>query len=289
MATLLIVFVAFNILANYYKPFKLTIRGKGIGMEFANFSIELLSILFMVAIIAGLLDTLAGGGGLISLPALILSGVPPLAALGTNKLQGSMGTATATYILVKKNKISLSENKPLMISAFIGAVIGTIIVQFIDTDILSFVIPVVLLFIAIYFLISPKSNPNKEFLSDKKYKSFIIPSIGFYDGMFGPGTGSFFTLAGVSCKGHEIISSTAIAKSLNFSTNIASLIIFLAAGQVVWIVGLLMMLGQAIGAWLGSHLLFKVNPSYLRGIVVVMCSCMLIKYSHSMGWISIVY
>ena len=106
MATLLIVFVAFNILANYYKPFKLTIRGKGIGMEFANFSIELLSILFMVAIIAGLLDTLAGGGGLISLPALILSGVPPLAALGTNKLQGSMGTATATYILVKKNKIS---------------------------------------------------------------------------------------------------------------------------------------------------------------------------------------
>jgi len=259
-------------------------------VEFASFSVELLSTLFVVAIIAGLLDTLAGGGGLISIPALILSGVPPLAALGTNKLQGSMGTATATYILIKKNKISLSENKPLMQSAFIGAVIGTIIVQFIDTDILSFVIPIVLLFIAVYFLVSPKSKflSDQVSVSDNKYKNFIIPTIGFYDGMFGPGTGSFFTLAGVSCKGHEIISSTAIAKSLNFSTNIASLIIFLAAGQVVWLVGIIMMLGQIIGAWLGSHLLFKVNPAYLRGIVVLMCTCMLVKYSYAMGWVTFV-
>jgi uncharacterized membrane protein YfcA len=256
-------------------------------VDFAGFSIELLSLLFVIAIVAGLLDTLAGGGGLISIPALILSGIPPLAALGTNKLQGSMGTATATFILIKKNKISLSENIPLMKSAFIGAVIGTVMVQFIDTDILSFVIPIVLLFIAVYFLISPKSekSSNKKLVSDNKYKNIIIPFIGIYDGMFGPGTGSFFTLAGVTCKGHEIISSTAIAKALNFSTNIASLIVFLAAGQVVWVVGVLMMLGQVIGAWIGSHLLYKVNPSYLRVIIVLMCAGMLIKYSHSMGWI----
>ena len=176
-------------------------------MDFAGFSIELLSLLFVIAIVAGLLDTLAGGGGLISIPALILSGIPPLAALGTNKLQGSMGTATATFILIKKNKISLSENIPLMKSAFIGAVIGTVMVQFIDTDILSFVIPIVLLFIAVYFLISPKSkkSSNKKLVSDNKYKNIIIPFIGIYDGMFGPGTGSFFTLAGVTCKTHEII------------------------------------------------------------------------------------
>jgi uncharacterized membrane protein YfcA len=257
-------------------------------MEFAGYSIELLSLLFVVAIIAGLLDTLAGGGGLISIPALILSGIPPLAALGTNKLQGCMGTATATYILVKKNKISLSENKPLMLSAFIGAVVGTIIVQFIDTDVLSFVIPVVLLFIAIYFLISPKpkNTLHKKTVSDGQYKNAIVPAIGAYDGMFGPGTGSFFTLVGVAYRGHEIIQSTAIAKSLNFSTNVASLIVFLGVGQVVWVVGLSMMLGQFIGAWVGSHLLFKINPSYLRVIVVLMCTGMLIKYSHSMGWIA---
>jgi len=259
-------------------------------MEFAGFSIELLLLLFMVAIFAGLLDTLAGGGGLISIPTLILSGVPPLAALGTNKLQGSMGTATATYFLIKKNKVNLSENKSLMKSAFIGAVIGTITVQFIDTDILSFVIPIVLLFIAVYFLIAPhlKQPSNKAKVSDCQYKNIIIPSIGFYDGMFGPGTGSFFTLAGVSCKGHEIISSTAIAKPLNFSTNIASLFVFVAAGQVIWAVGIPMILGQIIGAWLGSHLLFKVNPEYLRVVVVSMCTGMLVKYSHDMGWVSFV-
>lgn len=241
----------------------------------------------MIAIIAGLLDTLAGGGGLVTLPALMLSGVPPLAALGTNKLQGSIGTATATFILIRKNKISLIENLPLMKAAFIGAVIGTIIVQFLDTDILSFIIPIVLLFIAIYFLIfpQPKKPSGNNRISDHQYKNVIIPSIGFYDGMFGPGTGSFFTLAGVACKGQGIIAATAQAKSFNFSTNVASLIIFLAAGQVVWVVGITMMLGQFIGAWLGSHLLFKVKPAYLRGIVVLMCVGMLVKYVYSIEWI----
>ncbi|MCW8831934.1 MAG: TSUP family transporter [Colwellia sp.] len=257
-------------------------------MELANFSIELLLMLLLVATVAGFIDTLAGGGGLISLPALILSGIPPLAALGTNKLQGSMGTATATLTLLKQRRISWSENKPLMISAFIGSAIGTVIVQFIDTEILSFVIPLVLVFIAVYFLISPNSQvkSNKALISASKYKVIVIPTIGAYDGMFGPGTGSFFALAGISCRGHEIVSSTAIAKPLNFATNIASLIVFLAAGQVVWLVGLVMMVGQAVGAWLGSHMLYKVNPAYLRGIVVLMCSGMLVKYSYAMGWLA---
>ncbi|WP_020413772.1 TSUP family transporter [Microbulbifer variabilis] len=256
-------------------------------MEFASFSIELLSILFFIAVIAGLLDTLAGGGGLITVPALILSGVPPLTALGTNKLQGSIGTATATYMMIKSSKISWSGIKSLMLPAFIGAAIGTIAVQFINTDILSYIIPVVLLFIAVYFLISPSLTQNNEEpkLSSRKYKYGVIPLIGYYDGMFGPGTGSFFTLSGIACRGQDILTSTAMAKPLNFSTNLASLIIFLLAGHIAWIVGILMMIGQIIGAWIGSHCLFKINPTYLRGAVVLMCSGMLIKYAHSMGWI----
>ncbi len=257
-------------------------------MDIANFSVELLLFLFFIATIAGLIDTLAGGGGLISLPALILSGIPPLAALGTNKLQSSMGTATATYLMFKNRRISWRESRPLMQSAFIGAAIGAIAVQFINTDILSFVIPLVLLLIVVYFVASPfmKKQKNKSHVSSNNYKNFVVPPIGFYDGMFGPGTGSFFALAGVSCRGHDLIKSTAIAKSLNFATNIASLIIFLAAGQVVWVIGLTMMLGQSIGAYFGAHFLFKINPSYLRIIVVVMSMGMLIKYSYAMGWLS---
>lgn len=256
-------------------------------MEVVNFSIELLLLLFLVAVIAGLLDTLAGGGGLISLPALILSGIPPLAALGTNKLQGCMGTATATFLMLKNKRITWPEIKRLMLSAFIGSALGTLVIQFIDTKILSLVIPIVLLFIALYFLVSPmpKEHQGASALSNKQYKSTVIPAIGIYDGMFGPGTGSFFALAGVSCKGYGLVYSIAMAKPLNFATNIASLFVFIAAGHVVWMLGLLMMLGQMIGAWVGSHFLFKINPSYLRFVIVIMCTGMLIKYSHSVGWI----
>lgn len=255
-------------------------------MELTHFSTELLSFLFFIAVLAGFLDTLAGGGGLISIPALILSGIPPLAALGTNKLQGSMGTATATYMMIKHKKVSWEDIKHIMLSAFIGASLGAIVVQFINTEVLSFVIPIVLLFIAVYFLISPKPKENEgsPTLSYRKYKNLVVPVIGGYDGMFGPGTGSFFALAGVSCRGHDLISSTAVAKPLNFATNMASLIIFVAAGQIVWIAGILMMVGQLIGAWAGAHYLFKINPSYLRGLIVLMSTSMLIKYCHSIGW-----
>ena len=256
-------------------------------MEIASFSIEWLLLLFLVAVIAGVLDTLAGGGGLITIPALILGGVPPIAALGTNKLQGSMGTATSTYMMFKNKKVDWASVKYLILTAFIGSVFGTIVVQFINPEVLSFVIPIVLLIIAIYFLASPiQTNNDKAIkLSSRKYRNIVIPFVGFYDGMFGPGTGSFFALSGVLCRGHDLITSTAIAKPLNFSTNIASLIIFLVAGQIIWIVGILMMLGQMLGAWIGSQYLFKINPAYLRWVIVAMCSGMLIKYAVSIGWI----
>lgn len=263
-------------------------------MELAGFSLQVLSLLFAVAIIAGLLDTLAGGGGLITLPALILSGLSPLSALGTNKLQGSMGTATATCLMLKNKRIAWDDVKFLMLTAFIGSVLGTIAVQFINAEILSLVVPAVLLFIAGYFLLAPListlpkgSEPTTTpKLSSTHYRNRVIPPIGFYDGMFGPGTGSFFALAGVACRGQSILSATAIAKPLNFSTNIASLIVFLFTGKIVWVIGLLMIVGQFIGAWLGAHVLFKINPGVLRGIVVFMCLAMLVKYSDSMGWIS---
>jgi uncharacterized membrane protein YfcA len=258
-------------------------------LELTTLSFELLSFLFAVALIAGFLDTLAGGGGLLSMPALMLTGMSPLAALGTNKLQGSMGTATATYMILKHNKVRWRDVRYLMLTAFIGAATGAFAVQFVNTELLSFVIPIVLLFIAIYFLIvpAPEDLENSPRLSYQKYKNLVVPSIGGYDGMFGPGTGSFFALAGVSCRGHGLISSTAMAKPLNFSTNIAALIVFLAAGQIVWLAGILMMAGQVIGAWLGAHCLFRINPSYLRSLVVVMCTGMLLKYCDAMGWLSI--
>ncbi len=258
-------------------------------MEIPIITFELLATLFLVAVLAGLLDTLAGGGGLITIPALILSGVGPLAALGTNKLQGCMGTATATFILIKSKRINWHSTKKLMLYAFVGSIIGSVAVQFIESSVLGYIIPVVITVIGVYFLISPTPPVQQEkSIKSKRYHNRIaVPSIGFYDGFFGPGTGSFFTLAGVSLKGSDIISATTVAKTLNFATNFASLIIFLIAGKIVWAIGLVMMLGQVIGAWLGCHCLTTIKPQILRVLIVVMCFSMLTKYAYEMSWIAL--
>ncbi len=252
-------------------------------MELVDITPGLLVFLFFVACVAGFLDTLAGGGGLIVLPALFISGIPPLLALGTNKLQGSMGTATATLMMLRSRRVLWSDVKYLMLAAFCGSLSGTIAVQFIDTRVLDFVIPAVLFLIAAYFLCVPQvvSTSGVARISEKGYRKFIVPLIGCYDGMFGPGTGSFFALSGVALRGQGLITATAVAKTLNFSTNVTSLLVFLIAGKVVWTVGLVMMAGQFAGAWGGSKCLIRIDPKYLRILVVLMCLVMLFKYMNS--------
>ena len=248
-------------------------------MDIANFSIEIIAFLFFVGVVAGFLDTLVGGGGLLAVPALLLSGIPPIYVLGTNKFQGSMGTGIATFLLFRKNKLDWNSVKNLMLASFIGSIVGGVIIQFVDTQFLSFVIPIVLVFIAIYFIISPKpkstvsnSKPNK------KFELFAVPVVGFYDGMFGPGAGSFFAMTGVMLKKLEIIQATILAKPLNFASNIAGFIVFFSFGHIAFLIGLLMMMGQMIGAFFGTHYLLKANPLIIRLLIVIISISMLIKY-----------
>jgi uncharacterized membrane protein YfcA len=248
-------------------------------MDIANFSIEILTFLFFVGVVAGFLDTLVGGGGLLAVPALLLSGIPPIYVLGTNKFQGSMGTGIATFLLFRKKKLDWNSVKSLMFASFIGSILGGVIIQFVDTQFLSFVIPIVLVFIAIYFIISPKpkstvgnSKPNK------KFELFAVPVVGFYDGMFGPGAGSFFAMTGVMLKKLEIIQATILAKPLNFASNIAGFIVFFSFGHIAFLIGLLMMIGQMIGAFFGTHYLLKANPLIIRFLIVIISISMLIKY-----------
>ena len=253
-------------------------------MDIANFSIEILTFLFFVGVVAGFLDTLVGGGGLLAVPALLLSGIPPIYVLGTNKFQGSMGTGIATFLLFRKKKLDWNSVKSLMFASFIGSIVGGVIIQFVDTQFLSFVIPIVLVFIAIYFIISPKpkstvsnSKPNK------KFELFAVPVVGFYDGMFGPGAGSFFAMTGVMLKKLEIIQATILAKPLNFASNIAGFIVFFSFGHIAFLIGLLMMMGQMIGAFFGTHYLLKANPLIIRLLIVIISISMLIKYMLSLS------
>lgn len=246
-----------------------------------GFTPEVMALLFAVAALAGCVDTLAGGGGLIVLPALILSGLPPLQALGTNKLQSTMGTATASVMMLRHKRVSWPTVKYLMLSAFVGATAGTLSIQFINPAMLGLVIPAVLVLIAFYFLFAGRliGVSTLPRVSNPVYRYLVVPVIGWYDGMFGPGTGSFFAFSGTALQGRNLIDATAIAKTLNFATNSASLIIFIIADQVVWLTGLVMMAGQIAGAWLGSHMLLKIKPEHLRMFVVLVCLIMLARYA----------
>ena len=251
-------------------------------MELINYSIEMLVFLFVIGGLAGFLNTLGGCGGLLTIPALLMSGISPIFALGTHKLQTTIGVGSATLLLLKKKKFDWREIRPIVITAFLGALVGAFAVQYIDTDTLSVIVPIVLVITGVYFLVAPKLRKFKtsRVLS---YRDVVVPAIGFYDGMFGPGTGSFFVMATTVYKRIGLITASIIAKPLNFSTNIASVIVFISYGHIVWELALLMMVSQIIGSILGAHYLIKANPAVIRVLIVVVSFAMMIKYFYDMG------
>ena len=251
-------------------------------MELINYSIEMLVFLFAIGGLAGFLNTLGGCGGLLTIPALLMSGISPIFALGTHKLQTTVGVGSATLLLLKKKKFDWREIRPIVITAFLGALVGAFIVQYIDTTILSIIVPIVLVITGVYFLVAPKLRKFKtsRVLS---YRDVVVPAIGFYDGMFGPGTGSFFVMTTTVYKRIGLITASIIAKPLNFSTNIASVIIFVSYGHIVWELALLMMVSQIIGSILGAYYLIKANPAVIRVLIVVVSFTMMLKYFYDMG------
>lgn len=247
-------------------------------MEF-ELTLQIAAILFMVALMAGFIDSIAGGGGLLTIPALMWAGLPPAAALGTNKLQACGGSFFASLYFVRKGLVNLKQIRLALACAFIGSALGTILVQQIDAHILELVLPFLILAIGCYFLFSKKisEDDKHQVLTPTVFAFTAALSVGFYDGFFGPGTGSFFALAFVTLAGFGLAKATAHAKLLNFSTNIASLVFFTLGGQVVWLLGLVMLLGQAIGATLGSRLVVTKGTKIIKPLVVTMSLAMSIK------------
>jgi uncharacterized membrane protein YfcA len=253
-----------------------------------EWSFAILFILFAVAMLAGWVDTLAGGGGLISLPAMLLLGVPPVSALATNKAQGVVGTLTATLTLMLKGHLRGKALLPLLVAAGLGSILGSWLVQQLDTGWLEWVVPVLLIAVAIYFWVTPGlgETESRQRLSKRQWTLTWAPAVGFYDGFFGPGAGSFYAATGVAFRGQSLLTATITAKPLNFISNVVSLAVFTAGGQVVWIIGFAMALGQVIGAFAGSHTMLSGGARLIRPIVITMCVLMSIsQVVQSLGWI----
>ena len=241
--------------------------------------LDTLMLLVGVAGLAGMIDAIAGGGGLLALPAILWAGLPPVQALATNKLQGSFGTFTASYNFIRRGEIDLRRLRIPIVMTFIGSVSGTLAVQRLGSDLLNHIVPALLIAFALYFLFSPRIGDQDAHhrISHGLFGLLIGFSLGFYDGFFGPGTGSFFAAAFVLLLGYNLRRATAGTKVLNFTSNIASLIFFALAGQVVWQVGLPMGLAQMAGAWIGSHLVIRHGTRLIRPLLVIVSLAISIK------------
>ncbi len=239
-------------------------------------TLDWLAIFIVTGVLAGLVDSIAGGGGLITLPVLLWSGVPPVAALGTNKLQGSVGTLTATLNFLRKGHLDGARLWLPVGCAFIGSLAGSWMVQWLAADFLRRLLPLLLLGFALFFLFSPRLSDNdaRARLGLPVFSLSVGIAVGFYDGFFGPGTGMFFVMACVLLLGMRASRATGMTKAMNFSSNLAALLGFALAGQVVWPVGLAMGMGQSAGAWLGSHLVMRNGVGIVRPALVVVAVAM---------------
>ena len=240
---------------------------------------ELYALLFSAALLAGFVDSIAGGGGLITVPVLLATGLSPTQTLATNKLQSTGGSFSASLYFVRKKVVNLGNMKLAIALTFSGSAAGTLLVQQINTDFLRYLIPFLMLGIALYFLFSPRlgAEDAKPRIAYSLFCMTGAIGVGFYDGFFGPGTGSFFALAFVMLLGYALPKATAHAKLLNFTSNVASLIFFTIGGNVVWKVGLLMIGGQFIGARLGSRMVLNRGQKLIRPMIVIVSFIMTAK------------
>jgi uncharacterized membrane protein YfcA len=230
-----------------------------------------LSLLVVGAFAAGVMDAIAGGGGLITVPLLLATGLAPATALATNKLQASFGSGTALLRYAQAGIVPRSEVRPAVLWTALGALGGTLAVRALPVAWLTWLIPVLLSGIFLFLVLRPQWGREEKpalWLPGPFYTVFGL-SLGFYDGFLGPGTGTFWTIALTGLLGHGLTRATAQTKVANFTSNLVSLLVFASLGQVLWALGLLMGFFQTLGARWGSHLALAKGTRFIRLVFLV--------------------
>lgn len=244
-----------------------------------NLSLELVVLLAAAGFAAGFIDSIAGGGGLITLPALMLAGIPPAQALATNKVQGVFGAATAAISYASRGLVDLrSQWKSALIAGAAGAA-GAGLVSFLPTDQLRLVLPVILIGIAAFFALKPGLNDldRVQRVAPAVFAATAVPLVGFYDGVLGPGAGSFYMIAFVTLAGYGVLKATAHTKLLNFASNLGGLLAFALVGQPLWVVGIVMGAAQIAGATLGSRLASRIGARLIKPLLVVTSTALALR------------
>lgn len=230
---------------------------------------------------AAAVDSIAGGGGLISLPAIMAVGVPPHFALGTNKFASTNASLTSTITFAKSKKIYMPLIKYLIPCTLIGAAIGVNTALKISETVLQVMILVLVFAVAIYTIIKKDFGTEDKFKGLTKlnifYGCIFAFSLGFYDGFFGPGTGSFLIFLFISIFGFDFTISAGNGKILNFVSNITSLVLFALNGKIMYHVGIPMALSMILGAWVGTKIAIKNGAKVIKPIFITIALGLTLK------------
>lgn len=240
-------------------------------------------ILFGTGLVAGFVDSIAGGGGLITVPVLLSLGLEPSHALGTNKLQASFGSGSAAWHYAKAGAVPLRDCVRGFIFSFLGAALGTLAVEQRDTSFLNRTIPVLLIAVAIFTLLKPQLGAEDLHPRMRRHWFDLISGlgIGFYDGFFGPGTGTFWTIAFMVGMGFNMTRATGYTKVMNFASNLSSLCFFLLGGRILFAEGLVMGMGQLVGARIGAGMVVARGTKLIRPIFLTAVFALTIKLLYS--------
>ena len=232
-----------------------------------------LPILFATGLVAGCVDAIAGGGGLITLPVLLSFGGQPALVFGTSKLQATCGSASAAWHYARAGTVAWRDCTRIFVITLAMSALGAITLQVFALqrpDLVKKFVPIILILVAIYALLRPQLGfeerpprlPRVSF--DFVFGAFL----GFYDGFFGPGVGTFWTIAWVTCMGYSLTRATGYTKVVNFASNVGALALFISRGNVDYAGGLVMGAGQLLGARVGSKMVIKGGAKFIRPIFI---------------------
>ncbi len=242
-----------------------------------------LVIVSLASLLAGLVDAIVGGGGLILVPALFATfpAAPPATLLGTNKSASVWGTSIATLQYARRVHMRWPVMLPAALAALVGSFVGAWVVTLIDPGFLRRLLPFILLAVLLYTLARKDLGRTHAPHLDQRRETLLACAIGavigWYDGFFGPGTGSFFIFLFVRLLGYDFLNASAAAKLLNVATNVAAIALFAAKGHVWWHVGLVMAVANVAGSLVGTRLALKHGAGFVRGVFIVVVGALILK------------
>lgn len=246
-------------------------------------SLEVLALLALAGFLAGWIDAVVGGGGLVQLPALLLGvpGATPAQVLATNKFGSIWGTATSSVTYYRRVRPDLRTALPMAGVAYLGAVGGALIGLHIPKAAFNPIILVLLVAVGTYTLFKPQLGEATALrFAGHRHTGFAMLTgfvIGVYDGALGPGTGSFLVFALVGLMGYAFLEASAKAKIANFATNLGALTVFLPGGHVMWLVGAVMAVANLLGGYVGARTAVARGSRFVRAVFVVVVGAFIVR------------